>query len=65
MAKKQTDKQRKELAKKQGYYQPKEPQDDLFSFEVYFSKEECQKDYPDQEISTYFGDDIEDFQFVD
>ena len=53
------------ISKFVGYYQPTEVQDDLFSFEVYSSLEECQKDYPEENISTYHGDDIEDFIFVD
>lgn len=48
-----------------GYYQPTEVQDNLFSFEVYGSLEECKEDWPNENISTYFNDDIEDCLFVD
>jgi hypothetical protein len=53
------------IVKFMGYYQPKEPKDDLYSFEVYSSIKKCMKDYPEDEIVTYFDDDIEDFQIVD
>lgn len=48
-----------------GYYQPKEVQDNLFSFEVYASLENCKEQFPDIEISTYFNDEIENISFVD
>lgn len=53
------------VAKYVGYFQPKEAQDDLFSFEVYASIAKCKEEYPNEEIIRYFGDDIEDFQFID
>lgn len=55
----------KVISKFYGYYKPTEPQNDLFSFEVYCSLKKCKKDYPDKEISTYYDDDIEDFSFAD
>jgi hypothetical protein len=56
------------------YYQPKfgpkgEPPFyegvELYSFEVYKSKAECEKDFPNHEILEFSGDDIEDPTFVD
>jgi len=38
---------------------------ELYSFEVYRSKEKAQKDFPNHEILTYTGDDIEEPTFVD
>lgn len=53
------------IAEFMGYYQPKEEQDNLFSFEVYYSRKRCRKDFPEKEVSTYYGEDIEDHAFVD
>jgi len=51
------------------YYQPdfadKNFDGAIFSFEVYRSREECQKDFPNCQIITYSGDDIEGPSFVD
>jgi hypothetical protein len=38
---------------------------ELFSFEVYRSKEECKKDFPNHKIMAYSGNDIEEPTFVD
>lgn len=62
---KNTEENNKLIAEFMGYYQPAEVKDDLFSFEVYSSLDECKKDYPKDEISTYYNDDIENFQLVD
>lgn len=54
---------------KEVYYQPKLKDEEwgnlLWSFEVYFSKERCQLDFPDHEIVEYSGDDIEGKTYVD
>ena len=36
-----------------------------YSFEVYKSRDKCQEEFPDCQIITYSGDDIEDPTFVD
>ena len=38
---------------------------ELYSFEVYHSKSEAQKDFPKHKIIEYSGDDIEEPTFVD
>lgn len=38
---------------------------ELWSFEVYHSKEEAQKDFPHHKIIEYSGNDIENPTFVD
>ena len=38
---------------------------ELYSFEVYRSKEECEKDFPNYKIISYSGNDIEEPTFVD
>ncbi len=54
------------IAQFMGYYQPEEfSENRLFSFQVYFSKAECQEDFPDEVIKTYYGNDIEEFTFMD
>jgi len=52
------------------YYQPNLSdeewgQKNIFSFEVYHTKEAAQKDFPGAEINTYSGDDIENPHFRD
>lgn len=52
------------------YYQPvlteeEMIQSDFYSFQVYRSKENAERDFPGKEIKEYFGDDIEDPTFVD
>lgn len=56
-----------EVVQDEIYYQPEEikDKDKLFSFEVYSSKEKCQKDFPDRKIAEYRNDDIEDHHYVD
>lgn len=56
------------------YYQPEFVNGDppisatgseLFSFEVYKDRKNCQKDFPDSKIIAYSGDEIENPTFVD
>lgn len=51
------------------YYQPKLNDDEwgdlLYSFEVYRSLENAQKDFPGKDIIRYQSDDIEDPTYVD
>lgn len=52
------------------YYQPKLSdkeweQGDLYSFEVFKSKEKAKKLFPNKEIIEYKGNDIENPTFVD
>ncbi len=47
------------------YYQPEDTKEEIFSFEVYHSLKNAQKDFPDQKIIRYSGDDIEDPSYID
>ena len=58
---------------KENYYQPTFENGppvningtELYSFEVYSSLENAQRDFPDLEINEYSGDDIGDPTYVD
>jgi hypothetical protein len=47
------------------YYQPEDTKEEIFSFEVYRSMKNAQKDFPGQKIIRYSGDDIEDVSYID